>query len=139
MSVSTLVRYTVLPGLLGWGAFAAILLTSPNPDDISVARMLAGFAAWIAVSGAIGGAMFLIDLRRPATSASRFAVPFADKGPDCERCGKPTGKPFLYNNPRQHWRCEPCEREVTDIVFRAASEGHLTDTMMAAIRPYPEK
>jgi len=42
-------------------------------------------------------------------------------GPDCERCERPTYKPFLYDNPRQPWRCEPCERFVAQVeAMRAA-------------------
>ncbi|MEU6990369.1 hypothetical protein ABZ953_06860 [Streptomyces sp. NPDC046465] len=49
------------------------------------------------------------------------------KSPDCDRCGNPTGKPFLYNMPRTPWRCEPCEDEVTDIMLRIGHERSVRD------------
>lgn len=58
-------------------------------------------------------------------------------GPECDRCGKPTGKPFLYQAPRSHWRCEPCEREVTDLLLGLAREGRLTERHMRYARPLP--
>jgi len=58
-------------------------------------------------------------------------------GPDCDRCGEPTQKPFLYNMPNCHWRCEDCERQVTDILFTAAANGTLTESMLRYTRPLP--
>ncbi|TGB13878.1 hypothetical protein [Streptomyces sp. MZ04] len=52
--------------------------------------------------------------------AGKSPNPAVRKGPNCDRCGKPTMKPFLYNMPRTPWRCEPCEAEVTDVVLRMA-------------------
>lgn len=58
-------------------------------------------------------------------------------GPECDRCGKPTGKPSLYRMPHSHWRCEPCEREVTDILLGLAREGRLTERQARYARPFP--
>lgn len=55
--------------------------------------------------------------------------------PPCDRCGEPTGKPHLYYAPSQHWRCDPCEREVTDILLTAAANGTLTESMRQWTRP----
>ena len=44
-------------------------------------------------------------------------------GPACDRCGKPTYKPSLYNKPSQHWRCEPCERFVAEITAIRATHS----------------
>lgn len=118
------------PCALGLCAYAAILLTD-GTEELSWIRFTIAALTLVGVSA--GGAYTLgrTQLGR------RIAV--EGRGPDCERCGNPTGKPFLYNNPHQHWRCEPCEQEVTDIIFRAASEGRLTDTMMRSIQPLPDK
>lgn len=51
-----------------------------------------------------------------------------DQGPDCDRCGKPTGKPHLYRAPRTPWRCDPCEREVVDILFGISRNSRRTET-----------
>lgn len=139
MSIGTLVRYTLIPLALGVSAFAAIVTTGPNPDDLSPARILAGFAAWVGIGGAVQGGMFLADRKRleapPSQCPSRS---FPDrKGPDCDRCGNPTEKPFLYRLPNQYWRCEPCERKVTDILFSAAAAGTLTESMLRYTRPFP--
>lgn len=48
-------------------------------------------------------------------------------GPDCDQCGAPTGKPFLYRTPRTPWRCEPCEAAVTDIMLRASNQRMIRD------------
>lgn len=37
--------------------------------------------------------------------------------PLCDRCGKGTGKPWLWRNTRTQWFCNPCEQEVTDLMF----------------------
>lgn len=114
MGISTLVRYAILPLGLGFAPFAAIVLSGPNPDNLSLTRLLVGFAAW---AGGSAAAMVFADRKWPTLPL------IVDKGPDCDRCGEPTGKPFLYNMPRTPWRCEPCEREVTDILFAAASRS----------------
>lgn len=118
------------PCTLGFCAYAAILLTD-GTEDLSWTRFAIATVVFLGVS--IGGAFAL-----GSTRLGRRVVG-ERRGPDCERCGKPTGKPFLYNNPHQHWRCEPCEQKVTDIIFRAASEGRLTDTMRRYIQPLSEK
>lgn len=56
-------------------------------------------------------------------------------GPACDRCGNPTGKPYLYNMPSTWWRCAPCENAVTEILFQLAEQGHLTDRHLLHTRP----
>lgn len=58
-------------------------------------------------------------------------------GPECDRCGKPTGKPFLYQTPRSHWRCDPCEREVTATLLGLARDGRLTERHLRYVQPSP--
>lgn len=128
MSVRLIVTGMVIPGVLGIGAMAAIVIPR-GEHELSWPRLLSGLAAMLVVQVVGGYVAGRLSVRAEAK----------DLGPDCERCGDPTGKPFLYNNPRQHWRCEPCEQEVTGIIFRAASEGYLTDTMRRYIQPLPEK
>lgn len=139
MSISTLVRYAVLPALLGWGTFAAILITGPGGDDLSAARFATAVVAWLVVQGAASAGMFFLDRKRPAPRAPLPGLRLVrdDKGPDCERCGKPTRKPFLYRMPNYHWRCEDCERAVTEILFTAAQNGTLTESMLSYTRPFP--
>lgn len=116
------------PCALGFCAYAAILLTD-GTDELSWIRFT--IAALVLVGVSAGGVYALGRTQRGRRMAE-------DPGPDCERCGNPTGKPFLYNDPHQHWRCEDCEREVTDILFTAAENGRLTDSMLrAAGRPSP--
>lgn len=55
--------------------------------------------------------------------------------PKCDRCGKSTGKPWLYRTPCTWWRCEPCEREVTDALFEAARGGWLSEQHLRYTRP----
>ena len=129
MSTSTLVRYTAIPLALGFGAFAAIVMTGPNSDDLSLTRLLVGFVAWLGVIGVVDAGMYLIDRKRPTGTLS------TGKGPDCDRCGKPTRKPHLYNMPTYWWRCDSCEQVVTDILFNAATNGTLTESMLRYARP----
>ncbi|RCH70422.1 hypothetical protein DT019_02750 [Streptomyces sp. SDr-06] len=42
--------------------------------------------------------------------------------PKCDRCGDPTGKPFLYDTPKTPWCCDPCEQKVTAILLGDAHE-----------------
>lgn len=44
-------------------------------------------------------------------------------GPECDRCGRPTGKPSLYNTPKGHWRCEPCEQFVETVTAKRAAHS----------------
>lgn len=129
MATQLIVTGMLIPGVLGISALAAIVIPRGG-HELTWPRLLSGLAAMLVVQ--IGGSY-------TAGRLSLRSQPLRDKGPDCERCGKPTEKPFLYNNPHQHWRCEPCEQEVTDIIFRAASEGRLTDTMRRYIQPLPEQ
>ncbi|MGY5634197.1 hypothetical protein ACW7N6_38295 [Streptomyces sp. UC1A3] len=55
--------------------------------------------------------------------------------PKCDRCGKSTERPWLYQVPHSWWRCEPCEREVTDILFGAARDGRLAEQHLRYTRP----
>lgn len=100
------------PCALGFCAYAAILLTD-GTEELSWIRFTIAGLVLFGVSGA--GAYVLSWTRL----GRRIAV--EGRGPDCDRCGKPTRKPFLYNMPRTHWRCEPCERDVTAILFADAS------------------
>lgn len=38
-------------------------------------------------------------------------------GPPCDRCDEPTGKPWLWQQPRTSWHCEACAREVTQVLL----------------------
>jgi len=58
-------------------------------------------------------------------------------GPRCDRCGKRTGKPFLYNMPNTWWRCSPCENDVTDILLTLAARGQLTNEHVRYTKPVP--
>jgi ribosomal protein L37AE/L43A len=44
--------------------------------------------------------------------------------PPCDRCGNPTGRPWLFRMPRTVWHCSACEQAVAelwlDIYFPAA-------------------
>jgi hypothetical protein len=126
VSLRLIVTGMLIPGVLGIGAMAAIVIPRGG-DELSWPRLLAGLGALMIVQ--IGGGYL----------AGRLSVrsPHAGTGPDCERCLKPTGKPFLYNMPNYHWRCEDCERAVTDILFTAATNGTLTESMLRYTRPYP--
>jgi hypothetical protein len=57
-----------------------------------------------------------------------------DPGPDCDRCGKPTNKPFLYRMPRTPWRCESCERIVTDIMLLQAAPWPPSNDLKATLQ-----
>ena len=119
------IRTIVVPYALGLGAFAAIVLTD-GTEDLSWVRFVIATVAWGVVSFVSG---YLMKRVLPSGVAG--------KGPDCDRCGEPTRKPFLYNMPRTHWRCEDCEREVTNILFDAAQRGQLTESMLKYTRPFP--
>lgn len=41
--------------------------------------------------------------------------------PPCDRCGQPTGRPYLTRTPRTAWHCPPCEAEVTAILLPTSS------------------
>jgi hypothetical protein len=43
-------------------------------------------------------------------------------GPKCDRCGDPTRKPFLYDEPKTPWHCDPCEQAVRAILLAATHE-----------------
>jgi len=116
------------PCALGFCAYAAILLTD-GTEDLSWTRFAIATVVFLGVS-AVGSYVL------GRTGVGRRVVG-QRRGPDCDRCGKPTRKPFLYNMPNYHWRCEDCERQVTDILFTAATNGTLTESMLRCTRPYP--
>ncbi|MFI2620402.1 hypothetical protein [Streptomyces sp. NPDC018584] len=61
-------------------------------------------------------------------------------GPDCDRCGKPTQKPSLYNAPKQEWRCEPCEEFVATVTaMRAAHSQPETAEELENLVAYMDK
>lgn len=119
------IRTIVVPYALGLGAFAAVVLTD-GTEDLSWVRFVFAVVAWGVVSFV---SAYLMGRLWPSGTSG--------KGPDCERCGEPTRKPFLYNMPNHHWRCEPCEKAVTDILFTAAASGTLTESMLSYTRPLP--
>lgn len=48
--------------------------------------------------------------------------------PPCDRCSKPTGRPFLRHTPRSAWLCPGCEETVTDMMLAMLSPGRqITD------------
>ena len=94
MSVSTWARYTILPLLLGWAAFAAILTV--GADGLDGWRVAVGFAAWITVTGGAMAGLYRLDIRRMEKRAAdrdaehRKATVAAFEA-DVERI---TGRPF---------------------------------------------
>ncbi|MFJ1837822.1 hypothetical protein ACIOJ9_28630 [Streptomyces sp. NPDC088175] len=44
-------------------------------------------------------------------------------GSDCDRCGKPTWKPSLYSEPKEHWRCEACEEFIATVTAMRAAHS----------------
>ncbi len=67
--------------------------------------------AWIPLS------IIALTILVLGTLFALFAPARRQNSPECDRCGKPTGKPWLYRSPRTPWRCDPCEREAIDILF----------------------
>lgn len=120
------IRTIAIPYAIGLGAFAAIVLTD-GTEDLSWVRFVFALVAWAVVSFVSG---YVLGRVWPSSGSG--------KGPDCDRCGKPTRKPFLYGMPNYHWRCEDCERAVTEILFTAAQNGTLTESMLRATRPYAD-
>ncbi|MGW6145301.1 hypothetical protein [Streptomyces sp. NPDC055140] len=117
------------PAVPGFGAYAAILLTG-DTEDVSPVRL--GLAVLALALIWLGGTYLLVRRvykRQIARNDWGNLGGTGGKGPDCDRCDEPTKKPFLYNQPRTHWRCEPCEKAVTDIMFTAAANSGLTKDM----------
>lgn len=133
MSIRLIVTGMLIPGVLGIGAMAAIVIPRGG-HELTWPRLLTGLATMVVVQVVGGYIAGRLSVRSQPTGSPLL---FGGKGPDCDRCGKPTRKPFLYNMPRSHWRCDDCERAVTDILFTAAANGTLTESMLRYTRPYP--
>ncbi|OEV11333.1 hypothetical protein [Streptomyces nanshensis] len=100
-------------GAVGLSAMAAVVL----PGEPSTARVLAGCATLIF---AMPGASYLtLRLLGHSTPSGLFT----DSGPDCDRCGNPTRRPYLRRSPQSHWWCARCEQETTDILLDIAARG----------------
>ena len=115
------VRAQLCPLIIGWGVFAAIVL----PGNTTWLRFVAGAVTFIVVAWGIAG-------RLVSRHGSRI---LCGQGPSCDRCGKPTGHPGLYQSPQFWWRCDSCECLVTNILFTEAEKGPLTAEMLRYTQP----
>jgi hypothetical protein len=97
------------------------------------------FTAIAAGSAVIGFIPAYLIARRPVVD------PLGS--PPCDRCGKDTGKPWLWRQTRTPWRCTPCDAEVAELVFtgmreayeqRAKQEEALLRTLAVPVRPGEE-